>query len=35
MFEAFVNMESTGPDGLARTVEDGDEVHLIIIIAGG
>ena len=35
MFEIFINMESTGPDGLTRPVVDGDEIHLVIIIAGG
>ena len=35
MFEIFVNMESTYPEGLAKPVQDGDDIQIIIVIAGG
>jgi len=33
--EIYVNMESAYPDELAKTVKDGDEIHLTLILAGG
>ena len=33
--EIYVNGESTYPEELSRTVKDGDELHIIMIIAGG
>jgi len=35
VIEIYVNMKSAYPDELAKTVSDGDEVHLIIMLAGG
>ena len=35
LYEVFVNMESTHPDGLSREVKDGDDIQIIIVIAGG
>ena len=31
----YVNDETTYPDPLARTVKDGDELNITILIAGG
>ncbi|MCP4666411.1 MAG: MoaD/ThiS family protein [Deltaproteobacteria bacterium] len=33
--EIFVNMKSAYPEELARTVEDGDEIHITVMLAGG
>ncbi len=33
--EIYVNQESAYPDELKKTVSDGDEIHLIFMIAGG
>jgi len=33
--EIYVNLESTYPDELAKAVVDGDEIHVIFILAGG
>ncbi|MFC1991909.1 MoaD/ThiS family protein [Chloroflexota bacterium] len=33
--EIYVNLESSYPEELAKPVKDGDEIHLIIIVAGG
>ena len=33
--EIYVNMQSAYPDELAKTVKDGDEIHLTIMLAGG
>ena len=35
LFELFVNMQSAFPEGLEKPVTDGDEINLIIVIAGG
>ena len=35
MFEVYLNMGSTIPEGLAMPVKSGDEINLIITIAGG
>lgn len=33
--EIYVNMQSAYPDELAKTVKDGDEIHLTVMLAGG
>ena len=33
--EIYVNRKSAYPDELSRKVEDGDEIHLTLTIAGG
>ncbi|MBI4283626.1 MAG: MoaD/ThiS family protein [Chloroflexi bacterium] len=33
--DVFVNRESAYPEELARTVADGDELHIVNIIVGG
>jgi len=33
--DIYVNLESTYPEELAKSVKDGDEIHLVLIIAGG
>ena len=33
--EVFVNQKSSYPEGLAKTVEDGDEIHIVEMIVGG
>lgn len=33
--EVYVNSESAYPDELAKSVKDGDEIHLILMLAGG
>ena len=33
--EIYVNRKAAYPDELSRKVEDGDEIHLTITIAGG
>ncbi len=33
--EVYVNSESAYPDELAKFVKDGDEIHLILMLAGG
>ena len=35
VIEIYHNLESAYPDELARPVEDGDEIHITIILAGG
>jgi molybdopterin converting factor small subunit len=35
IIEIYVNMKSTYPDELAKTVSDGDEIYLIFMLAGG
>jgi len=35
IFEVYVNMESAYPEGLAKAVGSGDEIHVVIVIAGG
>ena len=35
LVEIYVNLESSFPEELAKTVKDGDELHIVIIIAGG
>ncbi|MBN2239914.1 MAG: MoaD/ThiS family protein [Dehalococcoidales bacterium] len=34
-FDIFVNGESAYPDELDKKVKDGDELHIIMMIAGG
>ena len=33
--DIYVNGESAYPEELAKTVKDGDELHIVLIIAGG
>jgi molybdopterin converting factor small subunit len=33
--DIYVNHESSYPDELAKRVKDGDELHIMMIIAGG
>ncbi len=33
--EVYVNNESAYPEELARSVKDGDEIHLILMLSGG
>lgn len=33
--EIYVNRESAYPDELAKPVNDGDEIHITLILAGG
>lgn len=33
--EIYLNMESAYPDELAKPVQDGDEIHLTLLLAGG
>ncbi|MCP3954352.1 MAG: MoaD/ThiS family protein [Desulfobacterales bacterium] len=33
--EIYLNNESTYPDELKRTTQDGDEIHIVILLAGG
>ena len=35
LVDIYVNLESSYPEELAKPVKDGDELHIIIIIAGG
>ncbi len=35
VIEIYVNMKSAYPDELAKTVSDGDEVHIIYLLTGG
>jgi len=35
LFDVFLNMESTEPERLAKPVRDGDDINIIIVIAGG
>ena len=33
--EVYVNNESAYPEELAKSVKDGDEIHLILMLSGG
>jgi molybdopterin synthase sulfur carrier subunit len=33
--EVYVNNESAYPEELAKSVKDGDEIHIILMLAGG
>jgi molybdopterin converting factor small subunit len=33
--EIYLNMESAYPDELKRPVKDGDEIHIVVMLAGG
>ena len=33
--EIYVNRRAAGPDELSKPVRDGDDIHLIITVAGG
>lgn len=33
--DIYVNLQSAFPEELAKPVKDGDELHLVLIIAGG
>jgi len=33
--DIYVNKESARPEGLAKPLMDGDEIHITLIIAGG
>lgn len=35
LVEVYVNGQTAYPDELAKEVKDGDEIHLIVFIAGG
>ena len=35
LVDIYVNGESAYPDELAKMVKDGDELHIVVIIAGG
>lgn len=35
LIEIYINMESAYPDELKRSVKDGDEIHLTVMLAGG
>jgi len=35
LVDIYVNGESAYPEELAKPVKDGDELHIIVIIAGG
>lgn len=35
LVDIYVNLESSYPEELAKPVKDGDELHIIVIIAGG
>jgi len=35
IIDVYVNMESSYPEELAKPVQDGDELHIIIVITGG
>lgn len=35
VIEIYVNMESTYPEELAKKVQDGDEIHIVVMLAGG
>ena len=33
--EVYINLESAYPNELAKPVQDGDEIHLTLMLAGG
>lgn len=33
--EIYINLETAYPDELAKPVKDGDEIHIIVMLAGG
>lgn len=33
--EIYVNMKSSYPEELAKPVKDGDELHILMVLAGG
>ena len=33
--EIYLNMESAYPDELTKSVKDGDDIHLTLLLAGG
>ncbi len=33
--EIYLNMESAYPDELARPTKDGDEIYIVVLLAGG
>ena len=35
VIEVYLNLESAYPDELKKTVKEGDEIHLTLMIAGG
>ena len=35
LVDVYVNLENTTPEGLTRLVQDGDEIHLIMMLSGG
>jgi molybdopterin converting factor small subunit len=35
LLEIYVNAESAYPDELAKTVKDGDAVHITVMLSGG
>jgi len=34
-FDIYVNLENAYPEEVAKTVQDGDEIHLVMMISGG
>ncbi|MFC1867484.1 MoaD/ThiS family protein [Thermodesulfobacteriota bacterium] len=35
VIEVYVNMESTYPEELAKKVQEGDEIYIVVMLAGG
>ena len=35
LIEIYINLESAYPDEMAKTVKDGDEIHITYMLAGG
>jgi len=35
LIEIYLNMESAYPDELKKPVQDGDEIHITVMLAGG
>ena len=35
LIDVYVNLENAYPEGLAKPVKDGDEIHIIMMISGG
>ena len=34
-FEIYVNKETAYPEGLVKPVQDGDELHIVVLVVGG
>lgn len=35
ILDIYVNAENTYPDELTKTVKDGDEIHIMLLLSGG